>query len=77
MAWGAWRTAWMAGYFYNDAKVRWVPGRAEVDAALARGPALVLCGPQERSQLEADPGLELALLASGPRRNALLRVERR
>ena len=27
LAWGAWRTAWMAGYFYNDGKVREVEER--------------------------------------------------
>src|SRR5262249_43297292 len=30
LAWGAWRTAWMAGYFYNDGRVREVDDLADV-----------------------------------------------
>ena len=37
LAWGAWRTAWMAGYFYNDAKVREVPSASEIMTAVGRG----------------------------------------
>jgi len=77
LAWGAWRTAWMAGYFYNDGKVREVAGEEEIAAAAAAGPVLVLCGPGERRRLEAAPGLSAALVAEGPRSSALLRVRRR
>jgi hypothetical protein len=76
LAWGAWRTAWMAGYFYNDGKVREVGGAGEILAAVDRGPTLVLAGPAERRRLEAMGGLEAHTLAVGPRENALLRVER-
>jgi 4-amino-4-deoxy-L-arabinose transferase-like glycosyltransferase len=77
LAWGAWRTAWMAGYFYNDGKVREVDGASAILAEIDRGPALVLAGPSERRQLEAMGSLEVHTLARGPRENALLRVERR
>jgi len=77
LVWGAWRTAWMAGYFYNDGRVREVSGASEVLAAAAEGPTLVLAGPGERRRLEAMGGVEVHVLAEGPRQNALLRVERR
>jgi 4-amino-4-deoxy-L-arabinose transferase-like glycosyltransferase len=70
LAWGAWRTAWMAGYFYNDGKVREVSTLAEVSAAAAAGPVLVLCGPGERGRLEA--ALHTKLLAEGPRGHVLV-----
>jgi 4-amino-4-deoxy-L-arabinose transferase-like glycosyltransferase len=74
VAWGAWRTAWMAGYFYNDGRVRQVGSLPEVVAALERGVPLVLCGPGERRTLEAAPGLRVQVLAEGPQENVLLRV---
>ena len=74
---GAWRTAWMAGYFYNDARVRQVDGASEVLAAVERGPQLVLAGPGERRRLESMGGVELKVLAEGPRQNVLLRVAQR
>jgi 4-amino-4-deoxy-L-arabinose transferase-like glycosyltransferase len=77
LAFGAWRTAWMAGYFYNDGRVREIAALPEVAAALHAGPALVLCGPAERRQIENAPGLLAVQLAVGPRQNALLRVSRR
>jgi hypothetical protein len=72
LAWGAWRTAWMAGYFYNDGQVREVNDLADV---LAGRPTLVLVGPGERRRLEALPNVALHLLAEGPRQNALLRLD--
>jgi 4-amino-4-deoxy-L-arabinose transferase-like glycosyltransferase len=77
LAWGAWRTAWMAGYFYNDGRVREVGEATEILAATSRGPVLVLAGPSERRRIEAMGSLEARTLAEGPRDNALLRVERR
>jgi 4-amino-4-deoxy-L-arabinose transferase-like glycosyltransferase len=77
LAWGAWRTAWMAGYFYNDGKVREVARLTDVMAAASRGPTLVLAGPSERRRLEAMGSLEVHTLTVGPRENALLRVESR
>jgi 4-amino-4-deoxy-L-arabinose transferase-like glycosyltransferase len=77
LAWGAWRTAWMAGYFYNDGKVREVQQATEILAEIDRGPALVLAGPSERRRLEAMGSLEVRTLAEGPRENALLRLSPR
>lgn len=74
LAWGAWRTAWMAGYFYNDGRVREVAGIAEVSDAARRGPTLVLCGASERRMLQRAPGLGARVLAEGPKGNALLEV---
>jgi 4-amino-4-deoxy-L-arabinose transferase-like glycosyltransferase len=75
LAFGAWRTAWMAGYFYNDGRVREVADVSEIQSATASGPTLVVCGPGERRRLESD--FAAIVLAEGPRGNALLRVSRR
>ncbi|HXY38453.1 MAG TPA: hypothetical protein VEQ10_02220, partial [Vicinamibacteria bacterium] len=77
LAWGAWRTAWMAGYFYNDGRVREIFGVSELMAAVDRGPTLVLAGPGERRRLQAMGSLEMHTLVVGPRDNALLRLETR
>lgn len=77
LAWGAWRTAWMSGYFYNDGHVREIRDLHALGVALQQGPALVLCGPGERRELLAAPGLTATLLAEGPRRNALFEVRAR
>jgi len=76
LAWGAWRTAWMAGYFYNDGRVVEIGGLPDVVDALQHGPALVLCGPSERRTLESAAGLRTMTLSEGPRGDALLKVER-
>ncbi len=75
LAWGAWRTAWMAGYFYNDGRVVPVEGIAAIQQRLAAGPVLVVCGPAERRILVESPGLRTLILAEGPRGNGLVRVE--
>jgi hypothetical protein len=67
----------MAGYFYNDGRVREVAEATAILGAVEAGPALVLAGPSERRRLEAMGSLEVAVLSEGPRQNALLRVERR
>jgi hypothetical protein len=77
LVWGARRTAWMAGYFYNDGHVRPVTGLPEVLSALEAGPVLVLCGAGEERQLEAASTLATLRLAAGPRGDVLLRVEKR
>jgi 4-amino-4-deoxy-L-arabinose transferase-like glycosyltransferase len=76
LAWGAWRTAWMAGYFYNEARVREVTAASEILASAEQGPVLVLAGPSERRRLEAMGSLEVHVLVQGVRDNALLRLER-
>lgn len=77
IAWGAWRTAWMAGYFYNDARVRQVEDFASVSRAVEEKPALVLAGPGERKRLEGIPSYRVTVLSEGPRQNALLYVAKR
>ena len=77
LAWGAWRTAWMAGYFYNDGHVREVEGLPEIQQAVDRGPTLVVVGPGERRRLENTPAFVVHPLAEGPRGNALLKLEPR
>jgi 4-amino-4-deoxy-L-arabinose transferase-like glycosyltransferase len=74
LVWGAWRTAWMAGYFYNDGNVREVAGEPEIAGAAAAGPVFVLTGPSERRRLEATPGLVVTAAAEGPRSTTLLFV---
>jgi hypothetical protein len=64
----------MAGYFYNDGRVREVQDLEEIHRAAQRGPVLVLCGPGERRRLEAVPEASTLALAEGPRGNALIRV---
>jgi 4-amino-4-deoxy-L-arabinose transferase-like glycosyltransferase len=77
LAWGAWRTAWMAGYFYNDGNVREIESVDALFEAVDEGPTLVLVGPSERRRLEAMGSIEVWVLADGPRENVLLRIERR
>jgi hypothetical protein len=67
----------MAGYFYNDGKVREVTDPGELFAAVEQGPTLVLAGPSERRRLEAMSTMETQVLAQGPRENVLIRVARR
>jgi 4-amino-4-deoxy-L-arabinose transferase-like glycosyltransferase len=74
LVWGAWRTAWMAGYFYNDGQVREIAGEPEITSAAAAGPVFVLAGPGERRRLEATPGLVVTAAAEGPRSTTLLVV---
>jgi 4-amino-4-deoxy-L-arabinose transferase-like glycosyltransferase len=77
LAWGAWRTAWMAGYFYNDGRVRPVESLGEITEEAATRPTLVLCGPAECRRLERLMAYRATVLAEGPRQNALMRLERR
>jgi hypothetical protein len=67
----------MAGYFYNDGRVREVSDAEEVFQAVDEGPTLVLAGPSERRRLEAMGSIETLVLADGPRNNVLLRIARR
>jgi 4-amino-4-deoxy-L-arabinose transferase-like glycosyltransferase len=76
LAWHAWRTAWMAGYFYNDGKVREVSTLAEITAVAAEGPALVLCGPAELRILRRLSGYAATVVDEGPREQTLVRLVR-
>jgi 4-amino-4-deoxy-L-arabinose transferase-like glycosyltransferase len=77
LAWGAWRTAWMAGYFYNDGRVREIEGWSAVAEAVEHGPALVLCGPGERRWLDGARGVSVREIARGPRGNVLVEIRLR
>jgi 4-amino-4-deoxy-L-arabinose transferase-like glycosyltransferase len=74
---GAWRTAWMAGYYYDDGKVSEVASAGDLLRAVGEGPTLVLVGPEERRLLERFPALKSIALSEGPRGTALLRIEAR
>jgi 4-amino-4-deoxy-L-arabinose transferase-like glycosyltransferase len=67
LVWGAWRTAWMSGYFYNDGRVREVTDPAEITSAASHGPVLALCGPEQHGQLQWTPGIHVEVLSEGPR----------
>ena len=77
LVWGAWRTAWMAGYYYNDGRVREVPSLAAIAEAASKEPVLVLAGPSERRQLGAATSLEALPLATDYRGDTLLKVKTR
>lgn len=74
LAYGAWRTAWMAGYFYNDGRVREAGFIDVIEAINAKGEALVLCGASEAGNIARAIGFASEVLAEGPRGNKLLRV---
>lgn len=71
---GAWRTAWMSGYFYNDGKVREVSTLEEAIGLVRDEPRLILFGPGEWKRLKEFPEVESLPLAQGPRENILARV---
>ena len=75
LAVGAWRTAWMAGYFYNDGQVR-EASVAEVVAQARERATLALVGPSEKRILQSAPGFRVKSLADGPRANSLVLVSR-
>jgi 4-amino-4-deoxy-L-arabinose transferase-like glycosyltransferase len=77
LVWGAWRTAWMAGYYYNDGHVREVAGLAAIAEAAGKEPVLVLAGPSERRQLGAATSLDAVPLATDFRGDTLLKVKAR
>ena len=54
LAWGAWRTAWMAGYFYNDGKVREVEEASEILAAIDDGADARPRGPVRAAPARGD-----------------------
>jgi hypothetical protein len=62
----------MAGYFYNDGKVR-EASLAEILTKARTEATLALVGPGERRQLEAS-ATRLRLRGEGPRANVLLEV---
>jgi 4-amino-4-deoxy-L-arabinose transferase-like glycosyltransferase len=77
LVWGAWRTAWMSGYFYNDGRVREITGLAAVAEAAQEGSVLVLAGRGERRLVEAVTSLASQRLAGDGHGDALIEVRPR
>ena len=73
LVWGARRTVWMSGYFYNQGQVRELRSLDDVLTAAAGRWPLVLCGPKQRERLEATP-LDVQELGRGPRGATLIRL---
>ncbi|MBP6704961.1 MAG: glycosyltransferase family 39 protein [Vicinamibacteria bacterium] len=71
---GAWRTAWMSGYFYNDGKVRELATVGEAMDLVRAEPRLILFGPAEWKRLKDFPDVVGLPLSEGPRENILAKV---
>jgi 4-amino-4-deoxy-L-arabinose transferase-like glycosyltransferase len=73
LVWGARRTVWMSGYFYNEGRVRELRSLEDVMLAAAGRQRLLLCGPKQRERLEAT-ALTVTVLGEGPRGATLIRL---
>jgi hypothetical protein len=67
----------MAGYFYNDGRVRPVDRLEDVLQQARDGAVLVLGGPAQRRELESLSAWRVLVLAEGPRGNVLMRLSAR
>ena len=74
---GAWRTAWMSGYFYNDGRVRELKTLAEALHLARTEPRLLLLGPAEWNEVKESKEIDTLRLAEGPRENVLIRASSR
>ncbi len=74
---GAWRTAWMSGYFYNNGRVREVPSLSRALDLVGDQPRLMLFGPSEWNEIKALEGYAALELAQGARGNVLARISTR
>ena len=74
---GAWRTAWMSGYFYNDGKVREIASLERALELVGDEPRLMLFGPSQWSEVRTSDRHTCLELARGPRGNVLARVSTR
>ena len=77
LAIGAWRTAWMAGYFYNDGRVREMTSLSQALALVGDEPRLLLLGPAEWHEVKGLDRYATLQLAQGARGNVLARISRR
>jgi hypothetical protein len=77
LAVGAWRTAWMAGYFYNDGRVREVTSLSQALTLVGDEPRLFLLGPSEWEKVKTLDRYAVLQLAQGARGNVLARVSTR
>jgi len=74
---GAWRTAWMSGYFYNNGRVREMPSLSAALDLVSGQPRLMLFGPSEWREAKSREGYAALELAQGPRGNVLARISTR
>jgi 4-amino-4-deoxy-L-arabinose transferase-like glycosyltransferase len=74
---GAWRTAWMSGYFYNDGKVRELNSLQEALALVSGQPRLILFGPAEWRTLGSSKEYQALELARGAHGSVLARISSR
>ncbi|MBN2370984.1 MAG: glycosyltransferase family 39 protein [Vicinamibacteria bacterium] len=78
IVWGASRSIWMSGYFYNDGRVREIKTEQELVASISPNGPLLLCGREQCRRLHRfGAGFELILIAAGPRDSSLYRIVRR
>ena len=74
---GAWRTAWMSGYFYNDGRVKEITSLPRALDMVAETPRLMLLGPAEWREVKSLDRFTTLELAQGARGNVLARVSTR
>jgi 4-amino-4-deoxy-L-arabinose transferase-like glycosyltransferase len=74
LVYGARRSVWMGGYFYNDGRVREVASLEELLAEAALRPTLVLCGPRQLAGIESGTS-RVTRLATGARGATLIRLD--
>ena len=71
---GAWRTAWMSGYFYNDGRVREIDSLDQTRGLIQDQARLILFGPAEWRQVQGLAEFTVLHLSDGPRGTVLARV---
>lgn len=74
---GAWRTAWMSGYFYNNGQVKEVKDLKAAQDLAGSEPRLVLFGSSQWTKMSRSNDFVLLKLAEGPRGTILARVSSR
>ena len=74
---GAWRTAWMSGYFYNDGRVKELGSLGEALELVDKEPRLILFGPAELREVKGSDMYTTLELAQGARGNVLARISTR
>ena len=74
---GAWRTAWMSGYFYNDGRVREMESLQRALDLVHEGPRLILFGPAEWRKVKGSGRYSMLELAQGARGSVLVRISTR
>jgi 4-amino-4-deoxy-L-arabinose transferase-like glycosyltransferase len=76
VVWGAPRSAWMSGYFYNEGRVRLVYSEKGLRLALHPRNTLVFCGPEQcREVIRSFANQPLRLVAKGPGGSMLIKIK--